>query len=106
MTVSDEYNELFMNTNQPGSDRANSFFRRDWCKGSKSFIFPPDDPVKIPPFTETPFKGLVRVLLPGFAPDFNETFFAFYDNFMIAGSSYVTVSNCFMSQYPEQDSRK
>jgi hypothetical protein len=61
--------------------------------GAKDEIlyFQPDDQVKIPIY-RTSFKGLVRVLLPGFAPDFNETFFAFYDNFMIAGSSYTTVS--------------
>jgi hypothetical protein len=53
--------------------------------------FEPDEQVKIPVY-KTSFKGLIRVLLPGFAPNFNETYFAFYDNFMIAGNSYVTVS--------------
>ena len=32
------------------------------------------------------------MLKPGFDPGFNETYFAFYDNFMIAGNSYATVS--------------
>jgi hypothetical protein len=61
--------------------------------GAKNDIlyFEPDDQVKIPVY-RTSFKGLIRVLLPGFAPDFNETYFAFYDNFMIAGNSYATIS--------------
>jgi hypothetical protein len=61
--------------------------------GAKDEIlyFQPDDQVKIPVY-KTPFKGLVSVLLPGFAPGINETYFTFYDNFMIAGSSYITVS--------------
>ena len=61
--------------------------------GSKNEIlyFEPDDQVKIPVY-RTSFKGLIRVLLPGFARDFNETYFAFYDKFMIAGNSYSTVS--------------
>ena len=61
--------------------------------GSKNEIlnFQPDEQVKIPVY-RTSFKGLIRVLLPGFAPDFNEEYFAFYDNFMIAGNSYETIS--------------
>jgi hypothetical protein len=61
--------------------------------GAKNEIlyFEPDDQVKIPVY-RTSFKGLIRVLLPGFAPDFNETYFAFYDHFMIAGNSYATIS--------------
>ena len=53
--------------------------------------FQPDDQVKIPVY-KTSFKGLIRVLLPGFSPQFNETYFTFYDNFLIAGNSYSTVS--------------
>ncbi len=61
--------------------------------GAKNEIlyFEPDDQVKIPVY-RTSFKGLIRVLLPGFAPDFNEEYFTFYDSFMIAGNSYATVS--------------
>jgi hypothetical protein len=61
--------------------------------GAKEEIlyFEPDDQVKIPVY-RTSFKGLIRVLLPGFAPDFNETYFAFYDNYMIAGNSFTTIS--------------
>jgi hypothetical protein len=53
--------------------------------------FEPDDQTRIPVY-KTSFKGLIRILLPGFAPGFNETYFAFYDKFMIAGNSYTTVS--------------
>ena len=61
--------------------------------GAKNEVlyFEPDDQVKIPVY-RTSFKGLIRVLLPGFAPDFNEAYFTFYDNFMIAGNSYATVT--------------
>ena len=61
--------------------------------GSKNAIqyFEPDDQVKIPVY-RTSFKGLIRVFLPDFAPEFNETFFAFYDNFMVSGNSYDAIS--------------
>jgi hypothetical protein len=61
--------------------------------GAKNEVlyFEPDDQVKIPVY-RTSFKGLIRVLLPGFAPDFNEKYFTFYDSYMIAGNSYGTVS--------------
>ena len=61
--------------------------------GSKNAIqyFEPDDQVKIPVY-KTSFKGLIRVLLPDFAPDFNESYFAFYDNFMVSGNSYDAIS--------------
>ena len=61
--------------------------------GAKNDIlyFQPDEQVKIPVYT-APFKGLIKILLPGFVPDFDETCFAFYDNYMIAGNSYATVS--------------
>jgi WD40 repeat protein len=44
------------------------------------------------PVYKTRFSGLTEFLKPGFAPGFNETYFTFYDNFMIAGSSYATVA--------------
>jgi hypothetical protein len=61
--------------------------------GAKNEVlyFQPDEQVKIPVY-KTPFKGLIRVLFPGFASGFNETYFAFYDQFLIAGNSYPTVS--------------
>ena len=61
--------------------------------GAKNEIlyFEPDDQVKIPVY-RTSFKGLIKVFLPGFSEDYNETYYAFYDKFMIAGNSYATVS--------------
>jgi len=53
--------------------------------------FQPDEQVRIPVY-KAHFTGLTGVLIPGFAPEFDETYFAFYDNFMIAGNSYVTIS--------------
>ena len=61
--------------------------------GSKNDIlyFQPDDQIKIPVY-KTSFKGLIRVLLPSFAPSFDEEYFAFYDHFMISGNSYETIA--------------
>lgn len=61
--------------------------------GAKNEIlyFQPDEQVKIPVY-KTSFKGLIRNFLPGFAPGFNETYFTFYDQFLIAGNSFQTVS--------------
>ena len=58
---------------------------------NETLYFQPDDQVKIPVY-KTSFKGLISVLLPGFSHDFNEFYFTFYDNFMISGNSYATVS--------------
>ena len=58
---------------------------------NETLYFQPDDQVKIPVY-KTSFKGLISVLLPGFSHDFNEVYFTFYDNFMISGNSYATVS--------------
>ncbi|HZY25313.1 MAG TPA: hypothetical protein VFE71_05765, partial [Bacteroidales bacterium] len=61
--------------------------------GAKNEIlyFQPDEQVKIPVY-KTSYKGLIRNFLPGFAPGFNESYFTFYDQFLIAGNSYQTVS--------------
>jgi hypothetical protein len=53
--------------------------------------FEPDEEVKIPVYN-TAFNGFTRVMLQGFAPRNDETYFAFYDNFMITGSSFATIS--------------
>jgi hypothetical protein len=53
--------------------------------------FQPDDQTKIPVY-KTSFSGLSGVMLPGFVPGFNDTFFAFYDNFLISGNSFATIS--------------
>jgi len=53
--------------------------------------FQPDEQIKIPVFV-TPYKGFSEAVIPGFSKDFNDSYFAFYDNFLITGSSYITVS--------------
>ena len=53
--------------------------------------FEPDDQTRIPVY-KTSFKGFSRLLMTGFATDFDDSYFAFYDNFMITGSSFVTIS--------------
>lgn len=53
--------------------------------------FRPDDQTTIPVYN-TENKGLISLLLPGFAPGFEDFFYAFYDRYMITGNSYFTVS--------------
>jgi hypothetical protein len=53
--------------------------------------FQPDEQINIPVY-HTSFNGFIESLLPGFAPAFEESYFVFYDNFMITGNSYVTIS--------------
>jgi hypothetical protein len=60
-------------------------------RGKNIFFFQPDDQVKIPVYL-THFKGLISLLLPGFATGFDDSYITFYDNYMITGSSYVTIS--------------
>ncbi len=55
-------------------------------------FFQPDEQVRIPVY-ETPYNGFARELIPGFANDFNDSWFAFYDSFLITGSSYVAISS-------------
>jgi len=54
-------------------------------------FFQPDDQVKVAVY-RTPFKGFAAAMVPGFADDFDDTYFAFYDNFLITGNSFVTIS--------------
>ena len=53
--------------------------------------FHPDEQTNIPVFS-TPFKGVISAIIPGSAAASNDTLFAFYDNFMITGNSYKTIS--------------
>ena len=53
--------------------------------------FQPDEQIRVPVYI-TPYRGFNSVLLPGFADNFDDSWFAFYDNYMITGSSYITVS--------------
>lgn len=71
--------------------QAEQLFLEESGAKNKILYFEPDEQVKIPVYRTT-FKGLIRVFLPGFAQDFNETYFTFYDHFMVAGSSYSTIT--------------
>lgn len=53
--------------------------------------FKPDDQVNIPVYV-TSYKGFIESVLPGFAPESDERYFAFYDNYMVTGSSFSTVT--------------
>ena len=55
------------------------------------FYFQPDDQIRIPVFL-TSFKGFSSAVVPGFFREFNDSYFAFFDNYLITGSSYITVS--------------
>jgi hypothetical protein len=53
--------------------------------------FSPDEQTKIPVyFVGT--TGLISALRPDFAPGFLDTFYTFHDNYMITGTSYITIS--------------
>ncbi len=54
-------------------------------------FFRPDELIRIPVYTEGP-AGLLSALQPDFAPGFPDSCFAFYDNYMITGNSYITIS--------------
>lgn len=56
-----------------------------------TLYFTPDDATKIPVYN-LELTGLCESVNRGFAAGVNETFTAFYDNYMITGSSYATVS--------------
>ncbi|MDQ1332681.1 MAG: hypothetical protein QG576_716 [Bacteroidota bacterium] len=55
------------------------------------FYFQPDDLVKVPVYL-TPYKGFAAAMIPGFTGDFDDSYFAFYDNFLITGNSFNTIS--------------
>ncbi len=52
--------------------------------------FQPDDQTKIPVYL-IPDNGLHSILVPGFAPGFDDSYFTFYDKYMITGGSYNIV---------------
>ena len=54
-------------------------------------FFKPDELISIPVYTQGP-AGLLSALQPDFAPGFSDSCFAFYDNYMITGNSYITIS--------------
>jgi hypothetical protein len=71
--------------------QAEQLFLEKSGTSNETSYFEPDEQTRIPVY-KTPFKGLTGVLLPGFAPGFDDSYIAFYDNFLITGSSVVTIS--------------
>ena len=53
--------------------------------------FQPDDQVKIAVYS-TPFRMLASEYVKGFSSSTDDSLFTFYDNFMICGNSYATIS--------------
>jgi len=71
--------------------QAEQIFLEELGSGNEILYFEPDDQAKIPVY-KTNFMGLTEVMMPGFAPGLNELYFTFYDNYMIAGNSFITIS--------------
>lgn len=59
-------------------------------RAEKAF-FRPDEQTSVPVYL-TGKPGLLLELEPGFAPGFDDSSFAFYDNYMITGNSYAAIS--------------
>lgn len=57
----------------------------------KISYFQPDEQVKIPIYF-TGRAGLIPVFRPDLSADFTDSYFTFYDNYMIAGNSEITLS--------------
>ena len=71
--------------------QAENIFLESIGQGYSIEYFQPDDQFKVPVY-KVALRGFSRVMLPGFAPVFDESYFAFYDNFLITGNSFTTVS--------------
>jgi hypothetical protein len=72
-------------------DQAEKVFLDNLPDGTEILWFEPDDQIRIPVY-RCNLSGFKKLFVPGFSNDTNETFFTFYDNFLISGSSFVTVS--------------
>ena len=71
--------KIFLDNFKPAASRNNIHY------------FQPDEQVKVPVY-QTEFTGFNNCILPGFTEEFNDSWFAFYDNYLITGSSYITIS--------------
>lgn len=71
--------------------QAEQVFLDDQGAENEIVYFQPDNQIKIPVY-KVPDIGFSRVVIPGFAPGFDDSYFAFYDNFLITGSSFTTIS--------------
>jgi hypothetical protein len=73
---------------------AEKVFLDDFAPGitkDNVIFFTPDDVVKVPVYA-TPYQGFASAIMPGFAPGFDDSYFSFYDNYLVTGSSYKTIS--------------
>lgn len=73
---------------------AEKLFLDDYSEtaGSGSInYFQPDEQVRLPVY-QTGYKGFNSAVVPGFTSGFDDVWFTFYDNFLITGNSYATVS--------------
>ena len=59
-------------------EHAEQLFLEQLGKGNEIDYFEPDDQTKIPVY-KTPFNGLAKIIIPGFAAGFDDTYFIFYD---------------------------
>jgi WD40 repeat protein len=70
---------------------AEKIFLEELGPAKEIIYFAPDDQSIIPVY-KTSFRGLIKVIMPGLSPGFDDTYYAFYDNYIISGSSYATIS--------------
>ena len=73
------------------SERAVQVFLSEESGIAETEFFTPDDQVKIPVY-KVNLNGLAGSFAPGFDRGYDESYFAFYDNFMVSGGSYKTVA--------------
>jgi hypothetical protein len=53
--------------------------------------FTPDDQTRMPVYKASS-AGLHEMIVPGFAPGFKDLYYAVFDNYLITGSSFITVT--------------
>ncbi len=71
--------------------QAEQLFLEDYGNERQVKWFEPDDQTKIPVYN-TDLKGFSSAISPGLAPDFDDLYFAFHDNYMVTGESFAAVS--------------
>lgn len=91
--VADNFILLYEIRNKDHIDKAiNSILKENSTGGENHILwFTPDDQTRLPVY-KAPSAGLHDLIVPGFAPGFRDLFYAVYDNFLISGSSYVSVT--------------
>jgi len=72
-------------------DQAENLFLENLPEGNETLWFEPDDQTRIPVY-RCNLSGFKKLFVSDFSNTTDETFFTFYDNYLITGSSFVTVS--------------